>query len=272
FTVTWFGHSSFLIQMNGKNILFHPVFSDMISPVSFTGVRKFTTAPVKIFELPEIDILILSHDHYDHLDYKSILELDPKVKQYVVPLGVENHLKKWKIAREKVKEMAWWEETEFEGLKISCTPARHFSGRWITGRNETLWCSWVLNDGKRQVFENGDSGYGSHYKQISQKFGGFDFALMECGQYNVRWPQIHSFPEEAVAAMNEIGAKLVMPVHWGAAILSDHGWDDSPERFVRAAEKENLTTITPFMGQTVNFNDEESLNSVTKNYWWREIE
>lgn len=266
FSVTWFGHSSFLIQMQGKNILFDPIFSRKISPVSFIGVDRFTENPIEIDELPEIDILIISHDHYDHLDYGAIRKLDSKVKKYIVPLGVEVHLRRWKIQKEKIQNLAWWENTVVDDLEISCVPARHFSGRWLTGRNETLWASWVLKDQFRQIFENADSGYGNHYREIHDRFGDFDFALMECGQYNLKWPQIHSFPEEGVKAMEEIGAKTVMPIHWGSTVLSDHPWDDPVERFVQEADRKNLNVITPFIGETVNF--KEGLSNF-KERWWR---
>ncbi|WP_294427724.1 MBL fold metallo-hydrolase [uncultured Treponema sp.] len=263
--VTWFGHSSLLLQMHGLNILIDPVFSEMISPVSWVGSRRFTKVPVTVSELPEIDILLLSHDHYDHLDYNVIREIDGKVKHYVVPLGVENHLKRWKVKAEKITNMAWWEETEISGLKIACTPAQHFSGRHITDNMTTLWASWVFKDEFHQIFESGDSGFGPHWQKIHEKYGDFDFAIMECGQYDVQWPLVHSFPEQSVEAAKILGAKVAMPVHWGAIILSRHGWDDSVERFLLAADKEGITVITPYIGQTARL---ETPLLFTER-WWR---
>lgn len=268
FRVTWFGHSSLLLQMHGMNILIDPVFSEMISPVSWVGSKRFSHPPVSVAQLPEIDILILSHDHYDHLDYDVICEIDPKVKQYIVPLGVENHLKRWKVKAEKITNMAWWEETEINGLTIACTPSQHFSGRKLVDNMTTLWCSWVLKDDYHKIFENGDSGFAPHFEKIHEKYGDFDFALMECGQYDVQWPKVHMFPEQSAHAAKVLGAKVVQPIHWGAIVLSRHGWDDSVERFLLAAEKENLTVITPYIGQTARL---ETLSLFMERWWRREV-
>ena len=265
FRVTWFGHSSLLLQMHGMNILIDPVFSEMISPVSWAGSKRFSHPPVSVAQLPEIDILILSHDHYDHLDYDVICQIDSKVKQYVVPLGVENHLKRWKVKAEKITNMAWWEEIEINGLTIACTPAQHFSGRKLVDNMATLWCSWVLKDDYHKIFENGDSGFAPHFEKIHEKYGDFDFALMECGQYDVQWPKVHMFPEQSAHAAKILGAKVVQPIHWGAIVLSRHGWDDPVERFLLAAEKENLTVITPYIGQTARL----ETPSLFMERWWR---
>ena len=265
FRVTWFGHSSLLLQMHGMNILIDPVFSEMISPVSWAGSKRFSHPPVSVAQLPEIDILILSHDHYDHLDYDVICQIDPKVKQYVVPLGVENHLKRWKVKAEKITNMAWWEEIDINGLTIACTPAQHFSGRKLVDSMATLWCSWVLKDEYHKIFENGDSGFAPHFEKIHEKYGDFDFALMECGQYDVQWPKVHMFPEQSAHAAKILGAKVVQPIHWGAIVLSRHGWDDPVERFLLAAEKENLTVITPYIGQTTRL----ETPSLFMERWWR---
>lgn len=265
FRVTWFGHSSLLLQMHGLNILIDPVFSEMISPVSFVGSKRFSKPPVSVADLPEIDILLQSHDHYDHLDYDVIREIDKKVKKYVVPLGVENHLERWGVKSSKITNMAWWEEIDVDGLMIACTPAQHFSGRHLTDNMATLWCSWVLKDEFYQIFESGDSGFGSHWQKIHDKYGDFDFAMMECGQYDVQWPRVHSFPEQSVEAAKILGAKIAMPIHWGAIILSRHGWDDPVERFLLAAEKQEITVMTPYIGQTANI---ETPMLFTER-WWR---
>ena len=264
-SITWFGHSSVLLQMHGMNILIDPVFSEVISPVSFVGSRRFSHPPITVDELPNIDILLLSHDHYDHLDYAVIKHIDAKVAQYIVPLGVENHLKRWKVSADKIKNMAWWEETSVNGLLIACTPAQHFSGRKLIDNMKTLWCSWVLKDEHYQIFESGDSGFNAHFSAIHDRYGDFDFALMECGQYDVQWPNVHMFPEESVQAATQLGAKLVQPIHWGAIILSRHGWDDPVERFLRAAEKDGITVITPYIGQTVQL----KTPALFQERWWR---
>lgn len=273
FTVTWFGHSSLLIQFDGKNILIDPVLSKKLSPVSWIGVNRFTPCPVTVEDLPHIDILLISHDHYDHLDYKvmkKFRKLSDKVEKIIVPLGVECHLQKWGFDMAKVQNMAWWEEAEIGGLKIACTPAQHFSGRWISGGNRTLWASWVFSNGKRQFFYNGDSGFAPHYEKIHEKYGDFDFALMECGQYNLRWSKIHSFPEEGADAMKILGARLAMPIHWGAFVLAPHAWDDPIRRFVRHAEETALPVITPKIGETVDLTSGNL--TAWQEKWWEGME
>lgn len=265
--ITWFGHSSLLLQMHGKNILIDPVFSERSSPVSFVGSRRFSDAPVKVDELPQIDFLVLSHDHYDHLDYNVIKEIDRKVKQYVVPLGVENHLERWNIEKKKIQNMAWWEEITVGGLTIGCTPARHYSGRSLDDQFATLWASWVFQDEYHKVYESGDSGYGGQYEQIHDKYGDFDFILTDCAQYDVNWPEVHMFPEEAVQAAQTLGAGVAMPIHWGAFALANHAWDDSVERFVAAGEKAGLQIVTPQLGETMSL---ESAGAYTER-WWKNI-
>ncbi len=263
--ITWFGHSSLLLQMHGMNILFDPVFSEMISPVSFAGSRRFSHPPVTVEQLPEIDLLILTHDHYDHLDYNVIKDIDGKVERYIVPLGVENHLERWGVKANKITNMAWWEEISVNGLTIASTPGQHFSGRHLTDNMMTLWCSYVLKDEFHQVFESGDSGFNSHFERIHEKYGDFDYVFIECGQYDMQWPKVHMFPEQSVQAAKILGAKLVQPMHWGAIILSRHGWDDPVERFLLAAENEGLTVLTPYIGQTVH----PERPAFYQERWWR---
>ena len=266
--VTWFGHSTVFIQMNGMNILIDPVFSKRPSPISFIGPKRFSEPPITIDELPPIDIVIVSHDHYDHLDMKSIKKLDKKVKKYIVPVGVDKNLKRWNIDAGKIKNMAWWEEVEVEGLMIACTPVRHFSNRQVFDMASTLYASWVLKDENHQIYESGDGGFGKHFNEIHKRYGVFDFVMMECGQYNMRWHDIHMFPEESSKAANMLGAKISMPIHWGTFVLSNHGWDDSVERFVTASEKMGTEVITPKIGETVCLDKYKNY----KNRWWREIE
>lgn len=265
--VTWFGHSSMLLQMHGLNILIDPIFSERSSPVSFAGAKRFSNPPVSVEDLPHIDILMLSHDHYDHMDYRTIKELDEKVDRYIVPLGLENHLERWKVDAGKIQNMAWWEETEIGGLTIGCTPARHYSGRSLNDQFATLWASWVFRDEYHQVYESGDSGYGDHIRQIHDRYGDFDFVLIDCAQYDVSWPEVHMFPEEAVTAVEILGAGIAMPVHWGAFSLAYHAWDDSVERFVGEGERAGLQIVTPKIGETVRLQEPGDYQE----RWWREI-
>lgn len=266
-TVTWFGHSTVLVQMHEMNILIDPVFSKYASPLSFAGPKRFSEVPMEIEDLPQIDIVIVSHNHYDHLDMKAIKKLDNKVGKYIVPLGIKNDLKRWHVDEGKINEMAWWEEIIINGLTIACTPVKHFSNRHLFDRGTTLYASWVLKDENHQIYESGDGGFGGHFDEIHKRYGDFDLALMENGQYNMMWHDIHMLPEEAAMAAKALGAKVSMPIHWGGYVLSNHAWDDSVERFVQVSEKEGTEVITPKIGETVAIDRYEEY----KDRWWREI-
>ncbi|MCP4520580.1 MAG: hypothetical protein GY827_02595 [Cytophagales bacterium] len=264
--VTWFGHSAFLLQMDGKNILLDPMLGESPSPSPLLGTKRYAKElPIEIEKLPVIDAIIFSHDHYDHLDYESVKKLMPKVKKYYVPLGLGNHLTSWGIEKEKVKEMNWWEETDFEGIQLVLTPSRHFSGRGISDRYATLWGSWVINGKKDKVYFSGDGGYAGHFKEIGEKYGPFDLALLECGQYNEKWSEIHMMPEQTIQAGLDLQAKRVMPIHWGAFTLALHSWKDPIERASKKAEEVNLPLTTPKVGETFLVNHGE----YPTEKWWK---
>ncbi len=262
----WFGHSSFLLQMNHKNILIDPMFSDVPAPHAMLGGKRFSAElPIEVQKLPKIDAVILSHDHYDHLDYESISILKDKVGTFYTPLGVGVHLEAWGVSKENIIELDWWQETTFDDLKFVCTPARHFSGRKFNNRQSTLWSSWVIQSATENIFFSGDSGYDSHFKEIGAKYGPFDFAMMECGQYNEMWPDIHMFPEETAQAGLDVKAKRIMPIHWGAFKLSMHSWTDPVERVTKKAKELNLPLITPKIGEAFLLNDE----NINNQDWWQ---
>lgn len=263
--VTWFGHSAFLLEIEGKTILFDPMFGKAPTPFPVRNQRYSRELPFRIEELPVIDAVVLSHDHYDHLDYGSIMKLKGKVKKYFAPLGVGAHLQRWGISPEIIQEHDWWDEFSFEGLQLACAPARHFSGRSFTDRNATLWCSWIIIGQETKIFFSGDGGYGPHFKEIGEKHGPFDLTLMECGQYDARWAAIHMLPEETVQAHKDVKGKLLIPVHWGAFTLSLHAWHDPVKRAVRAAEKSGTEIITPMIGETVSIGS----NEYPKSAWWQ---
>ncbi len=263
--VTWFGHSAFMLEVEGKTILFDPMFGKAPTPFPIKNQRYSRKLPFKIEDLPAIDAVVLSHDHYDHLDYGSIMNMKEKVKQFITPLGVGSHLARWGIPEEKISEHDWWNEYTFEGLKLACTPARHFSGRGLADRNSTLWCSWVIIARDTKIYFSGDGGYGSHFKEIGEKYGPFDLTLMECGQYDVRWADIHMLPEETVQAHQDVKGKLLIPVHWGAFTLSLHAWHDPIERAVRAAEESGVEIATPRIGETVIVGEDQFPDLA----WWR---
>ncbi len=248
-TIVWFGHSSYLVAAGGYHVLVDPVFSGNISPVgsfgkAFAGADAYTVA-----DLPPIDLLILTHDHYDHLDYKTIRELRGKVAQVVTPLGVGAHLESWGVPANIITELDWWESsTVGPAVKLTATPARHFSGRGVK-RGQALWASFVLQWESTKIFIGGDSGYGPHFKTIGERFGPFDLVLLECGQYNLNWPQIHMMPEETVQAAQDLGAKVLLPVHWAKFVLANHPWTEPVERLVVAAEMDGLPLALPRIGE-----------------------
>ncbi|MFC5652528.1 MBL fold metallo-hydrolase [Paenibacillus solisilvae] len=250
--VTWFGHSALLLQIGGKTLFIDPMLGRAPSPFPAIGGKRYSAnLPVAIEDLPPLDAVLISHDHYDHLDYGSIMKLKDKVRRFFVPLGVGVHLERWGVDPERIEEHDWWDEFEFEGLTLASTPARHFSGRRGMDRDSTLWCSWVIASQETRVFFSGDSGYGPHFAEIGNKYGPFDLTLMECGQYDERWAAIHMMPEETVQAHLDLLGKLMIPVHWGAFTLALHSWTDPAERAVKAAAAHNTPICTPRIGETV---------------------
>ena len=263
----WFGHSSFLVQIDGKKILLDPMFSASPSPVPFMGAKRYSKSlPILPDQLPTIDAVILSHDHYDHLDFKTIKAIKDKVAAFYVPMGVENHLLDWGVDSAKINVLKWWDEIYLDSIKLVFTPARHFSGRGVFDRNTTLWGSWAIKGKSNSLFFSGDGGYGSHFKEIGEKLGSFDLALMECGQYNKQWQAIHMLPEESVQAAKDINANTVMPIHWGAFTLALHSWTDPVERTIDEAKRLEVSVITPQIGELVIL---DSITASTVN-WWKE--
>jgi L-ascorbate metabolism protein UlaG (beta-lactamase superfamily) len=260
----WFGHSTFLLQMDGKNLLLDPMFGKVPAPHDWLGGNRFNSEmPIEIEKLPKIDAVIISHDHYDHLDYGSIKKLKDKVQMFYTPLGVGVHLEAWGIEKNRIEELDWWEEAFLKGLKFACTPAQHFSGRKFNTRQSTLWSSWVIGSATETIFFSGDSGYGPHFREIGEKYGPFDFAMLECGQYNKMWPDIHMFPEETAQAGTDLNAKRIMPIHWGAFKLALHDWTDPVERVTKKARALQIELITPQIGEPIHLND-----SVASSNWW----
>jgi len=249
--ITWFGHSSYLIAYLGKNILVDPVLSGNAAPVSFFA-KSFPGTDIYLPEdFPEIDLMILTHDHYDHLDYKTISALAKQTKHFYVPLGVDSHLKFWGIDSKKISSLDWWQTiSTVEEFLLTANPARHFTGRGFK-RNQTLWASYVLQMGSYSIYIGGDSGYDVHFKQIGDRFGPFNLAILECGQYNDFWPYIHMRPEETVKAAKELGAELLLPVHWGKFALAFHDWDEPVKRVLKEASNQKINVTTPMIGEQV---------------------
>jgi L-ascorbate metabolism protein UlaG (beta-lactamase superfamily) len=256
----WYGHSAILMRLNHKNILIDPMFGPDAAPIAPFKVKRFSEATLGLIdEFPEIDLVLISHDHYDHLDYDSISKLKGKTKHFYVALGVKRHLVSWGIEPKKITEFNWWEGSVFENIKITFTPTRHFSGRGLTDRAKSLWGGWTFKTGEENIWFSGDSGYGKHFATIGTRLGPFDFAFMECGQYNENWHQIHMYPEESVQAAIDARVQNMMPVHWAGFALAQHSWQEPVERFVEKATSENLNFIVPEIGEI--FNSKSSNNS-----------
>jgi L-ascorbate metabolism protein UlaG (beta-lactamase superfamily) len=251
-TITYFGHSAYMIQINGKNILMDPVLSERISPVQWAGSKNYPGTHVfELKDLPTIHFIVLSHDHYDHMDYETLKEFAGKPTKFIVPLGVGAHLEYWGISTANISELDWGDtNTLGGGLSITATPARHFSGRSFS-RGKSLWASYVLMTPETRIFMGGDSGYEKHFAAIGQKYGPFDLAILECGQYNEMWPFIHMMPEQTAQAGIDLGAKVVWPVHWGKFTLALHPWNESILRMSKRAEELRLRLTTPMIGEQI---------------------
>lgn len=262
-TIVWFGHSSYLIKASGLIFLVDPVFSGNASPVTFFGYSFPGSDVYTPADMPPIDFLVLSHDHYDHLDYRTIVQLIPTVKKFYVPLGVGAHLERWGVPADRITELDWWEGgTVAPGVRLTATPARHFSGRSLA-RGRTLWTSYVLNLPGYSLYLGGDSGYDTHFKAIGDKYGPFDLAILECGQYNADWPSIHMMPEEVVTAAQDLRAKTLLPVHWAKFALAYHAWNEPIERVTKRAAEQHFPLTTPRIGEPVRVGV-----SYPRDIWW----
>jgi L-ascorbate metabolism protein UlaG (beta-lactamase superfamily) len=258
----WFGHSSYLLKFGNKNFLIDPVFSGNAAPISFM-VRAFPGSNVyKEEDMPVIDHLILSHDHYDHLDYKTLRKLRRKIRNVICSLGVGAHLKYWGFDHNIITELDWWESTSLTDITITAAPARHFSGRGLK-RGQSFWSSFILRSENNNIYLGGDSGYDSHFKEIGERYGPFDLAVLESGQYNTMWPLIHMMPEETVQAAVDLNAKVMIPVHWGKFRLGMHPWNEPVKRVLKKAQELNMKVITPRIGEPVYLNKE-----FTSVHWW----
>lgn len=258
----WLGHSSLLINIDGYSVLTDPVFERKVSPIGPTRFNK--DLPLDIGDLPAVDAVIISHDHYDHLNKFSIKKLLHKVGVFIVPIRVGELLRKWGVPESKIVELSWWQEYSPLGdLTIAATPARHFSGRALFDRNRRHWASWVIQTSRHKVFFSGDTGYFSGFREIGTKYGPFDIVFMECGAYNKHWSNIHMFPEQTVQAFADLGGKTLQPIHWATFNLSLHAWYEPMERFLEAAWASNVQVSIPVMGQVVDY---EHLGAAE--LWW----
>ncbi len=260
------GHSSHLLKLRGRYWLIDPVFGERVSPVSFAGPKRFHPTPLPLTELPPIDGLILSHDHYDHLDMPTIEYLKDKVQRYFVPLGVGKRLQEMGVKAPLVEEFDWWQSGSHGGVQVTAAPAQHFSGRTLWDRNETLWASWVIQSGSEKIFYSGDTGYFPGFRDIGERLGGFDIALMENGAYDDYWPAVHLSPEETVKAFKDVRGKLLWLVHNSTFDLAFHTWRDPLDRVSDLAAKEGIPLATPEIGEVLTLGQPR-----TNRLWWKNL-
>jgi L-ascorbate metabolism protein UlaG (beta-lactamase superfamily) len=260
------GHSTLLLKLNSAFWLTDPVFSERASPLQWMGPKRFHAPPISIAELPPIEGVVLSHDHYDHLDRDAILELAPKVGRFIAPLGVGDRLIAWGVERDKVLQFDWWQSTDVGGVHLVAVPAQHFSGRSLNDRNTTLWASWVILSGDLRLFFSGDTGYHAGFRSIGERYGPFDVTMLETGAYDAQWPDVHMQPHETLQAHLDLRGRSLLPVHNGTFDLAMHAWDDPFERITELAAARGVPLITPVMGEAVALQQHQSGHA-----WWRAL-
>ena len=265
--VVWLGHSSYFIQLGGKRILIDPVFSASAAPVPYVNKAFDGANPYTAEDVPEIDYLLITHDHWDHLDYSTVTALRARTKTVVAGLGVGAHLELWGYDKEKIHEADWFSVLESgDGFAIHVLPARHYSGRLLTG-NKTLWAGYAITTARRRIFVSGDTGYGPHFADIGHRFGGFDLVVLDTGQYDERWPYIHMTPEEAARAAQDLQANALLPGHVGKFSLARHSWDDPYRRITAASEGRSYRLLTPMIGSPMVLDDQQQRFS----RWWEDL-
>jgi L-ascorbate metabolism protein UlaG (beta-lactamase superfamily) len=263
----WIGHASAYIEIDGARLLIDPIFSDYASPFEI-GPKRFHPPPLPLADLPKIDAVLVTHDHYDHLDMRTIQALARGGAQFFVPLGIGAHLERWDVAREQINEAEWWQEQAAAGVRIISTPSRHYSGRRLGDYNATLWTSWAVIGAQHRVYVSGDTGYSDHFSSIGARFGPFDMSFMKVGAYGpgAPWLDIHMSAEDAVRAHREVGARRMFPVHWGTFNLAFHDWDEPIRRTVVAARATGVDVVTPRVGEIVDADQPFSSSA-----WWEPV-
>lgn len=264
----WLGHASVLFEIDGLRVMVDPVFSERVSPIAFAGPKRFHATPIALQDLPPIDAVLISHDHYDHLDMPTIQYLAERGSRFFVPLGVGAHLQRWGVAAAQVHDMQWWQSISLGAVTLVCTPARHYSGRDMFDYKQTLWSSWSVLGSQHRIYYSGDSGYASHFDAIGQRFGPFDLTLIKVGAYGPSdsWRDIHMSPEQAVQAHMQLRGATLLPVHWATFNLALHAWDEPIKRTLRAAEEHGVKVITPRVGELF-----EAGQPFLSQQWWEAL-
>jgi len=261
---TWMGHSTVYLEVDGARKMFDPMWSDNASPLSGVGPARYLVPPIPLEDIADVDVVVISHDHYDHLDMGSIERLAQRGGvRFVVPLGIGAHLEAWGVQRDAVTELGWWQEGRVGDVRLVCTPARHFSGRDVSDRFATRWSGWAVVGSSSRVYFSGDSGYGPHFAEIGRRLGPFDLTLIESGSYGAAWPDVHLGPEQALRAHRDVHGRHLLPVHWSAFVMGNHGWTEPGERLL-AASTASDGLILPTPGQRVVVGDD--LPAAVR--WW----
>jgi L-ascorbate metabolism protein UlaG (beta-lactamase superfamily) len=263
----WIGHASVYVEIDGVRLLIDPVFSDYASPFAM-GPKRFHPPPIALADLPPIDAVLITHDHYDHLDMHTVQALARGGARFFVPLGIGAHLERSGIAADRIHDMEWWQEQTLRGVGIMSTPSRHYSGRRLGDRNATLWTSWSVIGATHRFYVSGDTGYSDHFRTIGERVGPFDLSFFKVGAYGpgAPWLDIHMSPEDAVRAHRDVRARRLFPVHWGTFNLAFHNWDEPIKRTVSAAQANQVDVVTPQIGEVVDLDRE-----FVSRPWWETV-
>lgn len=264
--VTWLGHSTTLVEIDGQRVLTDPMWSGRASPLSFVGPRRFFAPPLPLAEVPAVDAVVISHDHYDHLDMATVKALAPRAVRWLVPLGVGARLAAWGVPDSLVTEMDWWDTMRVGNLTITATPARHFSTRNVLDRDRTLWAGWAIASARHRVFYSGDTSLHDEFLQIGERLGPFDLTLIEVGEYSALWADVHLGPEQAVLAHRLVRGRVLLPVHWAGFDLAYHGWTEPMERALAAADAQGVRVATPRPGEML-----EPAHLTSPVRWWPRV-
>lgn len=266
--VTWFGHSSLLVELEQERFLLDPVWGARCSPLSFAGPQRFHAPPLALEDLPQISAVVISHDHYDHLDHPTIVALNERGARFIVPLGVGSHLEYWGVPLDRITELEWWQSTAVGAVNVTATPARHFSGRSLVmaDKDKTLWAGWALLGTTQRAFYSGDTAMFPEFERIGERLGPFDATMIEVGAYNQLWADVHLGPEQAVRAHQMVRGKVMFPVHWGTFDLAVHAWTEPMERVLVAAQAAGVQVVTPHLGESI-----EPARAPAPTRWWPSV-